>query len=79
MVLILLLVSEFLTDDNALLSDQILHAVALFGNGSCNGPSLVLVLALGVHIVGLAVLVVSSSLSRAAVRRCRCHPLEADE
>lgn len=79
MILILLFVSELLTDDNAFLSDQILHAVALLGNSGGDGSSLVLVLALVVHVVGLAVLVLAGPLSRATVRRSRCYPLEADE
>lgn len=78
MVLILLLVSEFLTDDNALLSDQILHAVAFLSNGG-DDSGLVLASALRVHVVGFAILVVASLLAGATVGRHGCHPLEAHE
>jgi hypothetical protein len=77
MVLVLFLVSELLTDGNTLIPDQILQAVALFSS-SGDDPGLVLVLALRVHVVGLAVLVLASLLG-AAVGRGGGHPLELYE
>ena len=77
MVLVLFLVSELLTDGNTLIPDQILQAVAFFSS-SGDDSGLVLVLALRVHIVGLAVLVLASLLG-AAVGRGWCHPLELYE
>ena len=77
MILILLFMSELLTDNNAFLSNQILHAITLFGNIGGDGPSLVLVLALGVHVVRFAVVVFASSL--AGSRGPGGHPLEANE
>lgn len=65
MVLILLFMSKLLADNNAFLSDQIFQTITLFGNSSCDGPSLVLVLARGVHMIRFAVLVIASPLSRA--------------
>lgn len=77
MVFILLFMSELLADDDAFLSDQIFQTVTLFGNSGGDGPSLVLVLALRVHVVRFAVLVLASPFSRAG--GCRGYPLEADE
>lgn len=77
MVLVLFFVSELLTDGDTLIPDQILQAVALFSS-SGDDSGLVLVLALRVHVVGLAVLVLAGLL-RAAVRGGGCHPLELYE
>jgi hypothetical protein len=77
MVLVLFFVSELLTDSDTLIPDQILQTVALFSS-SGDDSGLVLVLALRVHVVRFAVLVLAGLLG-ATVGRGGCHPLELYE